>query len=78
MWLRPGIAVTVADAALIRPLAWELQYAIGVALKSKNKKIKNKQDLTHSKYYVFDKLKTNSKCDFVRKIIIIIKKLMLK
>jgi len=29
--------VYVADAAQIQPLAWELPYAAGVALKSKNK-----------------------------------------
>ena len=38
--LRSGIAmaVSVAEAAaLIQPLAWELPYATGVALKNKNK-----------------------------------------
>ena len=32
MWLKP------AATALIPPLAWELLYAVGVALKSKKKK----------------------------------------
>ena len=37
MWLGSCVAVAVARlaaAALIRPLAWELQYAVVVALKS--------------------------------------------
>ena len=38
-WLGSGIAVTVA-ITLIQPLAWELPYAIGEALKSKKKKKK--------------------------------------
>ena len=33
LWLRCGLAV----AARIRPLAWELPYAAGAALKSKEK-----------------------------------------
>lgn len=37
LWLWP------AAAALIRPLAWELPYAIGVVLKSKTKQNKTKQ-----------------------------------
>ena len=48
MWLRFGVAVTVAvwlaAAARIRPLAWEPPYTTGEALKrqkdKKNKKIK--------------------------------------
>jgi len=35
LWCRP------AAAALIRPIAWELPYAAGVALKRKKKKEKN-------------------------------------
>ena len=41
MQLRSGIAVAVARpaaAAPFQPLAWELPYAMGVALKSKRKK----------------------------------------
>ena len=34
MWLRPRVAVAAA-AALIRPLAWKLPFATGVALKNK-------------------------------------------
>ena len=34
-WLRSGAAVTMAQA-LIRPLAWEPPYAVGVALKRQN------------------------------------------
>ena len=39
MQLRSGVAVAVAwpaASALIRPLAWELPYAAGVALKKKS------------------------------------------
>ena len=36
LWFRP------AAAAQIRPLAWELPYAAGVALKKKRKKTKGK------------------------------------
>ena len=36
--LRSAIAVAVAAAALIHPLAWELPYASDAALKSKKKK----------------------------------------
>ena len=43
LWLRRKPAA----AALIRPLAWELAYASGVALKSKKKKKINK-DLLYS------------------------------
>ena len=38
MWLRSGIAVAVAwdtAAAPVQPLAWELPYAAGVAVKKK-------------------------------------------
>jgi len=43
MRLRSHVAVAVvlqgaAAAALIQPLAWELLYAVGVALKKKKKK----------------------------------------
>ena len=40
MQLGPGMAVAIwpAGAALIRPLAWEIPYAAGVALKRKKKK----------------------------------------
>ena len=41
LWLWP----TLAAVALIRPPAWELPYAVGVALKSK-KQNKNKQTKT--------------------------------
>ena len=37
MWLGSAIAVAVA-AAWIQPLAWELLYATGAALKRKGKK----------------------------------------
>ena len=43
MQLRSGIAVAVAWSAAvapIQPLAWELSYAMGVALKRKKKKKK--------------------------------------
>ena len=33
MWLRSGVAEALAAIALIRPLAWEPPYAVGVALK---------------------------------------------
>ena len=33
----------LVSVALIRPLAWECPYAVGVALKSKKKKKKNKK-----------------------------------
>ena len=36
----------LAGVALIRPLAWEPPYVMGEALKSKNKKAKNKQTKT--------------------------------
>ena len=36
LWLWPSLAAV----ALIQPLAWELAYATGGALKSKNKQIK--------------------------------------
>ena len=41
MWLGSGVAVAVAAAALIPPLARELPYATGAALKSKGKKKRN-------------------------------------
>ena len=41
LWCRP------AGAALIRPLAWELPYAVGVALKSKKRK-KKRTDLCYN------------------------------
>ena len=34
MWLRSHVAVAVVE---VQPLAWELPYAAGVALKSKKK-----------------------------------------
>ena len=37
MWLGSFIAVAVVAAALIRPLAWELPYASGAALKKRDK-----------------------------------------
>ena len=45
LWCRP------AAVALIRPLAWELPYATGTALKSKKKKKKKKKGfpLWHSR-----------------------------
>ena len=42
LWLRP------ATEALIQPLAWELPYGTGVALKGKKKK-KKKKKLNHFK-----------------------------
>ena len=40
MWLGFGVAVAVVQAtALTESLAWELPYAMGVALKNKNNKI---------------------------------------
>ena len=45
MWLRSHIAVAVArpaTAAPTQPLAWELPYATGEALKKQNKKQTNK------------------------------------
>ena len=41
LWCRP------AAAAPIRPLTWELLYAVGVALKSTNKLINNKIIIFH-------------------------------
>ena len=35
--LLPGAVVQVTDAAPIRPLAWELRYAVGEALKETKK-----------------------------------------
>ena len=47
--LRSGIVVAVvyrlAAVAPILPLAWELPYATGVALKSKNNKNKSKKNV---------------------------------
>ena len=40
LWRRPAVA------ALIRPLAWELPYAVGTALKSKRKKKKKRKLLS--------------------------------
>ena len=54
MLLRSGLAVAVhrlAGAALIRPLAWELPYAAGVALKSKKKKKKKRLFVKSIKKY---------------------------
>ena len=40
MWLRSVVAVVQdAAAALTDPLAWELPYAMGAALKKKKKKV---------------------------------------
>ena len=39
----PGPGLWVAAVALIQPLAWELPYARGVALKRKKKKKKEKK-----------------------------------
>ena len=41
LWCRP------AAVAPIQPLAWEPPYAEGVALKSKENKIKQKEDAVH-------------------------------
>ena len=38
MWLGSGVAMAVAAAAPIRPLAWKPPYAAGVALKRQKKK----------------------------------------
>ena len=50
MWLGSGILWLwhrPAAVALIRPLAWELPYAVGAALKKKKKKKrKEKKELT--------------------------------
>ena len=37
IWRCCDCGVGPADVALIQPLAWELSYAVGVALKSKKK-----------------------------------------
>ena len=42
LWCRPAAIV------LIRPLAWELPYAAGIALKSKKKKRKEKKEETNT------------------------------
>ena len=42
MRLGSHIAVAVAATALIRPLAWELPYAMGVGLKKKKKRSSSK------------------------------------
>ena len=39
-----GLVCRLAAVALIRPLAWELPYAVGVALKRKEKKKERKKD----------------------------------
>ena len=41
-WVKDPV-VQVADAALIRPLAWELPYAVGLVLKRKKKKKERKE-----------------------------------
>lgn len=55
MWLGSSVAVAVvyrpAAAALIQPLAWELPYATGVALKRKKKKQK-----PNNSFYTFNVL----------------------
>ena len=43
LWCRP------ADAALIRPLAWEPPYAMGAALKGQKTKKKKKKDREEGK-----------------------------
>ena len=50
MWLGPHIAVAVAAVAPIQPLAWEPPYALGVALKSKNK-TKQGQQKVHEVWF---------------------------
>ena len=40
--LRSHIAVAVAATALIRPLAWETPYAMGVALKTNGERLKER------------------------------------
>ena len=42
MRLGSGVAVAVASAAPIQPLAWEFPYAAGAAIKRKEKKKKEK------------------------------------
>ena len=54
MWLRSCITVAVAWAeaiAMIRPLAWEAPYAVGMALKDKKQKVKNGPMLLRQKIY---------------------------
>ena len=44
MWFGFDVAVAVASAAaLLQPLAWELPYATGAAIKRKKKKKKEKR-----------------------------------
>ena len=43
LWLWRGLAAT----APIRPLAWEFPYAVGVALKTKNKKKEGGEKILH-------------------------------
>ena len=51
----------LAAAALIQPLAWELSYAIGEALKRKRKK-KKKKDAPSVFVYVSSKALEVSRC----------------
>ena len=56
LWLWCKLAAT----ALIRPLAWEPPYAMGVALKSKKKRKKKKENrvpLTHPMNQILEKKK---------------------
>ena len=48
LWLRQRLAAV----APIRPLAWELPYAAGAALKSKTKKTTKKLDASHCYFYL--------------------------
>ena len=56
MWLGSCIAVAIvyrpAATALIRPLAWELPYAAGAALKSKKKRKKERKRKKECVFYV--------------------------
>ena len=60
LWRRP------AATAPVGPLAWELPYVVGVALKSKNKRT-NKNKKTHQKYYLLDLI--FDLCCFLQKLI---------
>ena len=49
--LRSHLAGSLAAAALIQPLAWELPYAGGMALKRKTKTEQTKKDYTYKSYH---------------------------
>ena len=51
--MRLGSGISVAVVAQIRPLAWELSYATGAALKRQKKKKKEKRKKIQHEYRLF-------------------------